>query len=186
MRFGISPWTPSGWIESCLGNHARAFELFQRAGRLSPRDPRGWFIACGMASAHFMNGRYAEAVTWAKTSLMYNSRYAIGLRHLAASLAMQGDIDAAAAVMRRARRAYFMGSHSRPKSSRGGRGSTAFGKSRTVSRRYSHVSRRCIISRISFEGRCLPPAAQWSGYGTEIVLGPCSVQFGRTPDRKRA
>jgi tetratricopeptide (TPR) repeat protein len=88
------------WIESCLGNQARALELFQRAGRLSPRDPRGWFIACGMASAHFMDGRYAEAVTWAKTSLMYNSRYAIGLRHLAAGLAMQGDIDAAAAVMR--------------------------------------------------------------------------------------
>jgi TolB-like protein len=88
------------WIESCLGNQARALELFQRAGRLSPRDPRGWFIACGMASAHFMDGRYAEAVMWAKTSLMHNPRYAIGLRFLAAGLAMQGDTDAAAAVMR--------------------------------------------------------------------------------------
>jgi TolB-like protein/tetratricopeptide (TPR) repeat protein len=88
------------WIESCLGNQSRALELFQRAGRLSPRDPRGWFIACGKASAHFMDGRFAEAVMWAKTSLTYNPRFAIGLRHLAAGLAMQGDTDAAAAIVR--------------------------------------------------------------------------------------
>jgi TolB-like protein len=88
------------WIESCSGNPARGLELFTRAERLSPRDPRSWFIAAGIADAHLMEGRFADAVIWAKKSLMHNPRYALGLRHLAASLAMQGDTDAAAAVVR--------------------------------------------------------------------------------------
>jgi TolB-like protein len=92
--------TMLGWIESCSGNPQRSLELLERAERLSPRDPRGWHIAAAMANAHLMDGRFTEAVMWAKKSLMYNSRYAIGLRHLAAGLAMQGDTDAAAAVVR--------------------------------------------------------------------------------------
>jgi TolB-like protein/Flp pilus assembly protein TadD len=88
------------WIESCSGNPTRGLELFMRAERLSPRDPRSWFIAAGIANAHLVDGRFADAVIWAKKSLMHNPRYALGLRHLAASLAMQGDTDAAAAVVR--------------------------------------------------------------------------------------
>ena len=76
-----------GWIESCSGNPARGLELFRRAERLSPRDPRGWWIAAGMANAYLLDDQFTEAVMWAKKSLMHNPRYALALRLLSAGLA---------------------------------------------------------------------------------------------------
>ena len=48
----------AGWMEAELGNSAKALELLRRAQRLSPRDPRGWFIASGMALAHVVDGQF--------------------------------------------------------------------------------------------------------------------------------
>jgi len=87
------------WIESCTENPAKALELFQRANRLSPRDPRGWFITAGIANAHFTAGEFDQAVAWAKKALVLNPRFALALRILAASLAKRGDRAEAAAVI---------------------------------------------------------------------------------------
>jgi tetratricopeptide (TPR) repeat protein len=90
--------TSLAWIETCNANPAKGLELFRRAVRLSPRDPRGWFISAGIAAAHFYEGRFDEAALWAQKALIHNPRFAIALRFLAASLAKQGKAEEAIAA----------------------------------------------------------------------------------------
>ena len=59
----------TGRIETALGNCAKALELLLRADRLSPRDPRGWFIAACLGFAYYKERRYEEAVAAAKKAL---------------------------------------------------------------------------------------------------------------------
>jgi adenylate cyclase len=71
--------------------------------RLSPRDPRGWYIAATFALAYFADGRYEEAISFSIRALQHNPRYAASLRVLAASLALLGQQDKAAEVLQRFR-----------------------------------------------------------------------------------
>jgi tetratricopeptide (TPR) repeat protein len=89
-------------IETCLGNSHEALELLFRAVRLSPRDPRGWFITSKMTWAYFVQGQFDEAVSAAKKVLNQNPQSAYALRILAASLAKQGRLNDAAAAIREA------------------------------------------------------------------------------------
>jgi Flp pilus assembly protein TadD len=82
-----------------LGNPVRAFELLQRAERLSPRDPRAWYMAAAAAFAHMVAGQFKEAVGCANRALAHNPRFTRTLRVLAASLARLGRMDSAAQVM---------------------------------------------------------------------------------------
>jgi TolB-like protein/Tfp pilus assembly protein PilF len=92
--------TVLAWIETCSANPTKGLELFRRAERLSPRDPRGWFISAGVAAAHFFQGRFDETISWAQKALFHNPRFAVALRFLAAGLAKQGKADEATAVVR--------------------------------------------------------------------------------------
>jgi len=85
----------TGWIEAILAETAKALEHLHRADRLSPRDPRTWFINTGIGMAYFISGQYDEAVVWNKKALAQNPRSAVALRVLAASLACQGQKDRA-------------------------------------------------------------------------------------------
>jgi TolB-like protein/predicted Zn-dependent protease len=89
-------------IETCLGNSHEALELLFRAVRLSPRDPRGWFITSKMTWAYFVQGQFDEAVSAAKNVLNQNPQSAYALRILAASLAKQGRLNDAAEAIREA------------------------------------------------------------------------------------
>src|SRR5262249_39315679 len=40
--------TITAWLEMIAGNEGQAIELYHRADRLSPRDPRAWLIATGL------------------------------------------------------------------------------------------------------------------------------------------
>ena len=91
--------TTAGWNEGMLGNPVKALELLQRAERLSPRDPRAWYMASAAALAHFAAGQFEEAVACAKRTLAQNPRFTRTLRVLAASLAKLGQIEAARQVM---------------------------------------------------------------------------------------
>ena len=64
-----SAWHYSGWVKLWLGEPDRAVERLAHAMRLSPVDPRTWFMQHGMAHAHFFAGRYDEALAWAKMAL---------------------------------------------------------------------------------------------------------------------
>jgi TolB-like protein len=90
-------------VEASTGHPGKALDLLARAERLSPRDPRGWFITWVMSLAYFMEGRFAESAAAAKKSLNRNPRSTLALRLLAASLARQGELDRAAEAMREMR-----------------------------------------------------------------------------------
>jgi tetratricopeptide (TPR) repeat protein len=88
------------FIETCGANAAKGLELFWRAERLGPRDPRGWLVFDGVAAAHCFEDQFDEAVTWARKALIQNPCYSLALRVLAASLARQGEVGEAAAALR--------------------------------------------------------------------------------------
>jgi tetratricopeptide (TPR) repeat protein len=90
----------TGWIEAILVEPEKALEHLRRADRLSPRDPRTWFINTGMGMAHFIAGHYDEAIVWNKKALAQNPRSAVALRVLAASLASMGQKDRAGEAIR--------------------------------------------------------------------------------------
>jgi TolB-like protein len=90
----------AGEMEANLGNTGEALGLVFRAMRLSPRDPRGWFITLKAAWVYFVDGQFDQAISAAKTVLNRNPRSAYALRFLAASLAKQGRLDHAADAIR--------------------------------------------------------------------------------------
>jgi TolB-like protein len=90
----------AGWMEGELGNSSKALELLCRAQRLSPRDPRGWFMASGMALAHVVAGDFEAAAACARMAVDQNPRSTIALRFLAGSLARLGQKDKAADALR--------------------------------------------------------------------------------------
>ena len=93
----------AGTIEAMSNNPSKALELLRRVQRLSPRDPRGWYVTATFAMAHFADGRYEEAVSFTSRALQHNPRYAASLRVQAASLALLGQRDKAADVLQRFR-----------------------------------------------------------------------------------
>jgi TolB-like protein len=90
----------AGWMEAELGNSGKALELLGRAQRLSPRDPRGWFIASGMALAHVVDGHFEDAAACARIAVDQNPRSTIALRFLAGSHARLGHKENATKALR--------------------------------------------------------------------------------------
>jgi TolB-like protein len=90
----------AGFAELHSGNPSKALELFYPAERLSPRDPRGWFITAGIAAVHFQEGRFDEACSSCKRTLDLNPRNTGVLRVLAACLVKQGRQGEASEVAR--------------------------------------------------------------------------------------
>lgn len=80
----------TGRIETALGNSAKALELLLRADRLTPRDPRGWFIAACLGFAYYKERRYDESVAAAKKALNQNPHYTWPFRILVVSLIGKG------------------------------------------------------------------------------------------------
>jgi len=83
--------TVAAWNEIILENPRRALELLGRAERLSPRDPRGWFMAAARSLAHLARDEFDETIAAAQKALAQNPRSAQAWRFLAAGLAMRGD-----------------------------------------------------------------------------------------------
>jgi tetratricopeptide (TPR) repeat protein len=73
--------------------------MIERARRLSPRDPRGWFMSGAMALAAIIDENYSEAVGWAEKALVQNRRFAVALRALAVALVKTGQRDRAAQIV---------------------------------------------------------------------------------------
>jgi tetratricopeptide (TPR) repeat protein len=96
-------WNWGGWVKNFLGEPETALERFARAMRLSPVDPLAMSMRGGTAFAHFLLGRYDEAVSWAAMALQDNQDYQPGLRMAAASNAMAGRPEQAHKAMARLR-----------------------------------------------------------------------------------
>jgi TolB-like protein len=91
----------AGRAELHSGNTGKALELLFRAERLSPREPRGWFIQGGIAAAYLHEGRYDEANSACRRALSLNPRDTGMLRTLTVCLVKQGRQSEAAEVARK-------------------------------------------------------------------------------------
>jgi tetratricopeptide (TPR) repeat protein len=88
-------WTWRGTSRNRSRRPELAIEDLEQAMRLSPRDS-SMFLAHGqMAVAHFIVGRYAEAVHWAESSLRLLPDHITALRVLVVAHALAGRIEPA-------------------------------------------------------------------------------------------
>jgi TolB-like protein/class 3 adenylate cyclase/tetratricopeptide (TPR) repeat protein len=106
---GLNPnfawgWGFSGWINVWLGKPDVASEHLAKALRLSPHDPLAFTYQTAAACAHFFNGRYAEAWSWAEVAMRERPDY--GFPHCigAASGALAGKLPEAMKAMARLRK----------------------------------------------------------------------------------
>jgi TolB-like protein/tetratricopeptide (TPR) repeat protein len=88
----------AGRIEIHCGNVDKALELLCRAQRLSPREPRAWLIAMGIATAHMQAGRLDEGISACRRTLSQNPRNTMMLRGLAFCLVKHGQHSEATQV----------------------------------------------------------------------------------------
>jgi TolB-like protein len=91
----------AGWVEAANGDPKRGRALIEHSHRLSPRHPRGWFMATAMAIACVADRDYPTAIGWAEKAVAQNHRFAIALRVLAVALVNDGQIDRAKSVVAR-------------------------------------------------------------------------------------
>jgi len=68
-------WTLRGWVHLYLDETDPAIAAFERASRLSPLDPLGYYIKGGFARAHLTAGRYEEAMRWVDQTILEQPRW---------------------------------------------------------------------------------------------------------------
>jgi len=105
---GLNPnlamaWMQSCWVKVWLGDPEAAIERATRAMRLSPNDPTIFNTQAGIAAAHFVAGRYAEALSWAELAIRGQPDYFLSIFLAAASAALSGNEAAAKKALARLR-----------------------------------------------------------------------------------
>jgi tetratricopeptide (TPR) repeat protein len=93
----------SGNAKAYLGDAEKAVEDFQQALRLSPLDATLWIAQTGMANAHFLRGRYEEALSWVSMALRQRPNSLSALRVSIAANALAGHLDTARQLLDRYR-----------------------------------------------------------------------------------
>jgi TolB-like protein/class 3 adenylate cyclase/Tfp pilus assembly protein PilF len=96
-------WMWRGNTRSYLGDAERAIEDLQQALRLSPLDSTLWIAQTGMANAHFLRGRYEEALSWVSMALHQRPNSLSALRVSIAANALAGHLDMARQLLGRYR-----------------------------------------------------------------------------------
>ncbi len=87
------------WAMAFDGRSDEAIIHANQAIRISPRDPLNCFFFSSFAAAHYMAGRYDEAVKSIQQALQQRPDIMLGHRMLCASLAQSGRIDEAKVAM---------------------------------------------------------------------------------------
>jgi len=83
-------WLFSGYVKVWLGDPETAIEHVNRAMRLSPQDSQFFNMQVAAAGAHFVAGRYAEAMSSAAAAVRRHPDYLLANSVLAASAALAG------------------------------------------------------------------------------------------------
>jgi adenylate cyclase len=96
-------WHVSAIAKACLGEHETALEHAGRAMRLSPQDPQMSGMHVAVAFAHFVGGRYEEALSEAEAAVRGRVNFFVGLCVTAASAALAGKPEQAEKAMARIR-----------------------------------------------------------------------------------
>jgi tetratricopeptide (TPR) repeat protein len=97
-------WQQSGWMRIYFGDVEAALDRLSRAMRLSPRDPDMFDMLLGTGCAHFLAGRYGEAISWAEAAVRQQPNSHPAIRALAAASAMAGRLEKAQDAMSYLRR----------------------------------------------------------------------------------
>ena len=97
-------WYASGWVRVYRGEPEEAIEHFARAMHLSPLDPQVVAMQAGTAFAHFLAGRYDEALRWTDKAMWAQDNYVTPVRIAAASNALAGRQAEAKQAMARMRK----------------------------------------------------------------------------------
>jgi tetratricopeptide (TPR) repeat protein len=85
-------WLFSGWVKVWLGEPEAVIERELHAMRLSPHDPHLFNMQAAIAAGYFLAGRYAEALSWAKTAKRAQMNAPLQPLVAAASAALSGDV----------------------------------------------------------------------------------------------
>lgn len=93
-------WTLSSGVFSYAGQAGAAITRAEMGLRLSPIDKQSFFYLAFLSLAHYSNGTYEEAVTWARKSINMNPRLCSSQRWLIASLVALGEMAEARRVAR--------------------------------------------------------------------------------------
>jgi TolB-like protein/class 3 adenylate cyclase/Flp pilus assembly protein TadD len=94
-------WVARGMIHTLRNRPEPAIEAVDRARRLSPFDPLGFFGAAGLAGAHLLAGRFEQAIEWADRALHDQPRVNPARRTKIAANAHLGRLDEARAEIGR-------------------------------------------------------------------------------------
>ena len=91
----VQAWYGGSFVRNCKGEPEAALEYLKHVIRLSPIDPFLYRVHTGPSLAHFLAGRYEEAISWAERALLGNPNFHPALRMLAASNALANQMDQA-------------------------------------------------------------------------------------------
>jgi adenylate cyclase len=91
-------WSAYGWIRSTTGEHDVAIQHFHKALALGPMDPQNFTVLFGLAIAHFLAGRNAEAKAWAEKALLDKPDHPASLALLALAEVSLGNLDKGRAI----------------------------------------------------------------------------------------
>lgn len=90
-----------GWALAFDGRSEDAIAHLDRAILMSPQDPQNAVFMTGLAAAHYLAGRFGEAVAWARKALQQRAGFTAGHRIYVASLAQAGQRDEAREALAR-------------------------------------------------------------------------------------
>ena len=90
-----------GWALALDGQSDRAIPHLEQAIRMSPHDPQNAIFFVGLAAAHYLTGRYSEAVNFGRRAVQHRSTFTGGHRILCASLAQAGQLAEARVALQR-------------------------------------------------------------------------------------
>jgi TolB-like protein/Tfp pilus assembly protein PilF len=96
-------WIYSGWVKASRGEPDLALERLERARELSPLDPQSFSIRAAIAFAHFVGGRYAEALPWVEASARDRPDFLLPNLIAASSAGLAGELGYAKKAMARVR-----------------------------------------------------------------------------------
>lgn len=86
-------WTMSSAARGYIGDGPLAVQHGERGQRLAPADPYNFWHEGILAQAHYVNGDYDQALSWARSAVSRNRAIRFTLRTLAASSAALGRLE---------------------------------------------------------------------------------------------
>jgi TolB-like protein len=93
-------WLFSGWVKASMGEPDLAIDHVNRAMRLSPNDPQRFSMYAALGVAHFVAGRYIQALTFAETTVRAFPGFLLAECIAAGSAALAGRLGEARLAIR--------------------------------------------------------------------------------------